>query len=162
MALLRARCEMAAGRCDEGKRHYREARAAWARDNDKTGNVTDASLDADAETMARSTCKSAQAGGAQPQMGAIAALQKIMQAQAAHDVDGCVGAGHSLERLAATGDPVAKQAATGGLRAAAMCAADGGRCDDARGLWRSYMAGFMPGVDAEAAFKQNVAACAKR
>ena len=164
--MLRARCEMRAGRCAEGKKHYREAKAARTRQHDRTGLHTDATLDAEAEQMARQQCPSAAAGGVSGQSGAIALLQKIVHAQGAKDVPACIEHGRALEKIVAAGsesDPVVKQAA-GGLRAAALCAADGGKCAEAKQLWVSFSKGFFgKAADAsmiEGGWRENVRACA--
>jgi hypothetical protein len=165
---LRARCEMRAGRCDEGKKHFREARAAWHREFDRTGLTTDATLDAEAEQMARSTCPSAATGGVPPQMATIALLQKIMHASASKDAAACVTHGKAMLALAsapgADADPMVKQGAAGGLRTAAICAGDGGKCADARALWGGFAKAFdgSTGAEADASFKENVKSCSKK
>jgi hypothetical protein len=166
VGMLRGKCEMRSGKCDEGKKHYREAKAAWTRQFDKSGLANDASLDAEAETMARQFCPSAAAGGVSAQMGSIQLLQKIMQAQMSKDTAACIKHGDELGKLVASSgdaDPTVKQAA-GGLRAAAMCAGDGGKCADAKRLWTGFSKGFF-GKDVAASmidsgFKENVKACA--
>lgn len=164
--MLRAKCEMRAGKCAEGKKHYREAKAAWTRQFDKTGLQTDATLDAEAEQMGRQFCPSAAAGGVSAESAALTLLQKVVQAQGAKDTAGCIRHGKELEKVVAAGadgDPMLKQAA-GGLRAAAMCAADGGKCAEAKQLWASFSKGFF-GKNADkdlidSGFRENVKACA--
>lgn len=164
---LRGKCEMRSGKCDEGKKHYREARAAWHREFDKTGNATDAAIDGEAEQMSKQMCPSAAGGGQSSQMATIGLLQKIMQSAAAKDGPGCIANGKALAAAAAAPgadkDPMVKQAATGGLRAAAMCAADAGKCDDAKVLWRGFAKAFNgeTGAAADASFKENVKSCKK-
>ena len=61
-------------------------------------------------------------------------------------------------------DPMAK-AAAGGLRTAAICAGDGGKCVEAKRLWKAFSDAFTPGADQkfiDSGFKENVPACAKK
>lgn len=162
--LVRARCEMRSGKCDEGKRHYREAKAAWSRQFDTSGLTNDASLDAEAEQMARQWCPSAAGGGVSVQAGAVGHLQKIMQAASAKDTDACVRHGRELAKIVSAGanDPVAKQASAG-LQSAAECAAAGGRCAEAKELYAGFVKGFFGNADpafAESAFRTKFPSCA--
>lgn len=164
LGMLRARCEMRAGKCDEGKAHYRESKAAWARQFDRSGQTTDASIKAEAEEMGKANCPSAAAGGVPLQGGAIAALQKIMQASAAGDGAACVREGQSLGKIldASPNDPFAKQAAAG-LKAAAVCAGKAGKCADAKKLYQGFAKGFFGDASmADAGFKNDVPECAKK
>jgi hypothetical protein len=163
--MLRAKCEMRAGKCDEGKKHYREAKAAWTRQFDRTGLQNDATLDAEAGEVAKQWCPSSAAGGVSVQQGAIGLLQKIVQAQGAKDAQACIDNGRALAKLVAAGaasDPSVKQA-SGGLQAAAQCAADGGRCGEAKELYVTFVKAFFGNADprfADAAFQQKFPACA--
>jgi hypothetical protein len=164
--LVRARCEMRSGKCDEGKRHYREAKAAWARQFDKAGLTNDASLDAEAEQTARQWCPTAAGGGASVQAGAMSRLQAIVQASAAKDGAACVQHGRELAKLVAAGanDPVAKQASAG-LQTAAECAAASGRCAEAKELYAAFTKAFFGNADpafAESAFRGKFPACAAK
>ncbi len=162
--MLRGKCEMRAGRCDEGKKHYREAKAAWTRAFDKIGLQTDATLDAEAEQVALQLCPSAAGGGVSVQMAAIALLQKIVQAQGARDVASCIQHGKELEKLVAGGaatDPDDKRAAAG-LRASAICAADGGKCAEGKQLWTAFSKHFFEKADAQtvtSSWRENVKSC---
>lgn len=164
LGMLRARCEMRSGKCEEGKAHYRESKAAWARQFDRTGLTTDASIKAESEEMGRANCPSAAAGGAPLQMGAIQSLQKIMQAKAAGDSAVCVREGQSLQKMveSAPGDPFAKQAAAG-LKMAAECAGKAGKCTEARAFYTAFTRGFFGDTRmADAGFKSDVPECAKK
>jgi hypothetical protein len=163
LGMLRARCEMRAGKCEDGKAHYRESKAAWARQFDRTGLTTDATIQAESEEMARANCPSAAAGGVPLQVGAISALQKILQASAAGDSATCLREGQSLDKMlsASPNDPFSKQAAAG-LKAAAVCAGKVGKCPEARALYRSFSRSFFGDESlADAGFKSDVPSCAK-
>lgn len=170
VGMLRGKCEMRAGKCEEGKKHYKEAKSAWARDMQKQmGNAgatvaTDASIGAEAEGMARQYCPSAAAGGAPPAMAMMSSLQGIQLAAASKDGAACVKEGNALAQALKTNaaDPMAK-AAAGGLRTAAVCAGDAGKCADAKLLWKAFSEAFTPGADkafVDSGFKENVPACA--
>lgn len=163
LGMLRARCEMRSGKCDEGKAHYKESKAAWARQFDKTGLTTDASIAHEADEMAKANCPSAAAGGASLQGGGITALQKIMQASAAKDTATCLKTGQELAKIveASAGDMFGKQAAAG-LKIAAQCAGKGGKCAEAKKLYEAYTKGFFGDTSmAEAGFKSDVPECKK-
>jgi hypothetical protein len=129
--MLRGRCEMRAGQCDVGKQHWRAARAAWERSMNMP-NVTDASLDGETATTAQQWCASAATGGTSAPMQMTTLFQSIMQAAATKDGATCVAQGTALDKASqvpgATNDLLMKQAATSGLRAAALCAAAAGDC----------------------------------
>jgi hypothetical protein len=105
---LRARCEMRAGRCDEGKAHFREARRAWYRDNNPTGLASDATVEHEVEQLAMNECPSAGGGGKSGQNRALELTQKVMQASMRKDTNACVEHGNELDRLgwAAAGGPM--------------------------------------------------------
>ncbi|MFT3772723.1 MAG: hypothetical protein QM820_45620 [Minicystis sp.] len=163
--MLRGRCEMRAGKCDEGKKHFREALGAWTRANDKTGLANDATLDFQADQMAKSKCPAPGAGGVSNETNIIGIMQKIMVAAASKDTATCIAQGKALEKAAsnkgAADDPALKMGGVGGLRAAANCAAAGGKCAEAKELWRSHQKLFDGGsaADADASFAINVPAC---
>lgn len=167
--MVRAKCEMRAGRCDEGKKHYKEAKAAWSRQMDKQGGntgTTDASLAAEADQMATQYCASAANGGVSAGQSLLTALQGVQRAAAAKDGAACVKEGKALAAAisANASDPMAK-AAAGALRTAAICAGEAGKCADAKPLWAAFSKGFFgPSADAksiDAGFRENVKPCAK-
>ena len=166
LGMLRARCEMRSGKCEEGKKHYRESKAAWARQFDQTGLTTDASIAAEADEMAKSNCSGGAAtGGLPPQMAAVGLLQKILQANATGDSASCVRLGQDLQKvIEASGptDPIAKQASAG-LKSAATCAGKAGKCTEAKALNAAYVKVFFGDSRmAESAFKSDVPDCAKK
>jgi hypothetical protein len=163
--MLRGRCQMRAGQCDVGKQTWRAARAAWERAMSMP-NVTDASLDGETAQAAQQWCASAATGGTSATMQMTTLFQSIMQAAAAKDGATCVAQGTALDKASqvpgATSDLLMKQAATSGLRAAALCAAAAGDCAHAKDLWRSYtrnLFGHASDAEVDAGFKQNVAGC---
>ena len=60
---LRAKCEMRAGNCEEGKEHFRQARRAWYRDHNPTGLASDATIEHEVQQLAMQECPSAGGGG---------------------------------------------------------------------------------------------------
>lgn len=169
--LVRSRCEMRAGQCEAGKKHYKEAKSAWARGMQaRMGNsgatvATDASIAAEAETMGLQYCPSAATGGAPPTMAMITALSSIQRAAAAKDAAACIKEGDDLGRILrkSAADPMARTAA-GGVRTAAICAGEAGKCVEARRLWLVFSEVFLPGSEKafiDSSFKENVPTCAK-
>jgi hypothetical protein len=161
---LRARCEMRAGKCEEGKGHYREARRAWHRDNNPTGLASDATVEHEVEQLAAAECATKEGGGMSVQNSALGLLQAIMQASMRNDADACVEHGRALAKLVDKGgsDPRADQMGWAGLQRAAECAAAGGRCAEAKPLYLEAVKRMDPGMTdafARSAWEQNVAAC---
>lgn len=166
--ILRAKCEMRAGKCDDGKKHYKEAKSAWTKQMEKGGaktNATDASVAAEADEMAKQFCPSAGTGGAPAGQALLTSVQKIQQAAAAKDAATCIKEAAALEKAAAAsgGDMMSRMAAMGGLRAAAVCAGEGKKCADAERLFKASVAaqGITDPQMVKAAFKDAVPACAK-
>lgn len=163
---LRARCEMRAGRCDEGKAHFREARKAWYRDNNPTGLASDATVEHEVGQLAAQECATAAGGGKSPQNGALELTQQIMQASMQNDAAACVRHGRELHRLATSPstDPTFQRVAAAGLQHASTCAAKGGLCQDARQFYMTFAKLFMQADEAFAAsaFEQNVPSCKGR
>lgn len=162
--MLRGRCEMRMGQCEEGKKHFREALAAWTRQNDKTGLQTDQALDFQAEQMAKRTCPAPGAGGVSNETNVISIMQKILVAAASKDAALCVSQGQALEKAVANkgvvDDPRLKMGGVGGLRAAAICAGAGGKCAEAKALWKTHVRLLM-GSEAgwEVNFEPSVPNC---
>lgn len=163
--MVRAKCEMRAGKCAEGKKRFRAAMASWTRQNDRSGLSNDATLDAQAEQMAKSKCPAPGAGGVSNETNVLTIMQKVMQAAAAKDVPGCISSGNALEKAmnvpGAADQPALKMGGVGGMRQAAMCAADGGKCAEAKGFWRVHtkLLTGQGAADADASFAINVPAC---
>ena len=161
---LRARCAMRAGKCEEGKNHYREARRAWYRDHNPTGLASDATVEYEVTQLAAAECATKAGGGKSVQNSALGLLQQIMLASVAGDADACVSQGQALHALVKKGggDPRADHMAWAGLQKAAQCAAAGGRCQEAKPLYLESVRGMDPGISddfAESAWEQNVPAC---
>jgi len=163
---LRARCEMRAGRCDEGKAHYAEARRAWHRDNNPTGLASDATVEHEVDQLAMQECPSAGGGGKSGQNRALELTQKVMQASMRKDTNACVEHGNELDRLASqpTTDPTLQRLAAAGLQQAARCAGAGGRCVEAKKFYFTFAKLFMNANDdmAASAFEQNIPSCRGR
>lgn len=161
---LRARCEMRAGRCEEGKAHYAEARRIWYRQNDKAGLANDATITHEVEKVALAECATKQGGGKSVQNAGIDLLQKIMIASVQKDAEACLKHGRALKAQinAKTSDSRADHMAWAGLSKAAMCAAEGGKCAEAKPLYLESVERMSPGMTPaflESAWEQNVPSC---
>lgn len=157
---LRARCEMRAGMCDQGKAHYREARRAWYRTYDKTGLASDAVIENDVEQMAKRECATAAGGGKSLPNSTIDIVQQIAMADQRGDTDACIAGGRALQKLAA--DAAGNHLVAAGLSRAASCAAKGGKCAAAKPFYITSVRLLSPDLDAataESAFALNVKEC---
>jgi len=143
---LRARCEMRAGRCEEGKGHFREARRAWYREHNPTGLASDATVEHEVSQLAQAECATSGGGGKSVQNSALGLLQKIMLASQRKDAAACVEHGRALQRLVKMGaaDGRASHMAWAGLQKAALCAAEGGRCTEAKPLYAAFVRRMDP------------------
>ncbi|MCA9620785.1 MAG: hypothetical protein KC731_17295 [Myxococcales bacterium] len=156
---LRARCAMRAGRCDEGKKLFRESRRAFYRDNNPTGLASDATIDMEVEQMAQQECSTASGGGKSVMNNALGLTQQIMQAGMQNDAGRCIELGRELKKaLNASKDPMSNQMASAGLQQAARCAAAGGRCAETKELYAAFAKAFLnlDGPDVDSAFEQNI------
>ncbi len=159
---LRARCEMRAGKCDDGKKHYREARVAFHKQHDATGLVTDATIDQEVARMAERTCPTKGQRASTSQL-TIAATQKILIASQTGDLKTCIREGEQLAKLPPAAEPVVRNTMSAAIRKASECAAKAKQCDVAKRLWRRHYKLFLSNsatdADADRAFKTNVPGC---
>lgn len=158
---LRARCEMRADRCEDGKAHYREARRAWYRAHKPTV-ADDATIEDEVTMMAKQECPPA-GGSAKPLPDATMELvQKIGVADQQGDASACVEHGRALKKLAQGTEGTGNHLAAAGLSRASTCAARDGHCTDARSLYLASLRHLTPNLAddaAESAWKLHAKEC---
>lgn len=123
---LRANCEMRAGKCENGKRRFRQAMAAVPSNK----NLSEKELDTIVDTQARLRCSSAN--------NPTPYLAQIGQASSQRDAASCQSAATALEAMLPnlSGTPIQGEKATAlaGLSMAVTCLARGGKCAEADAL----------------------------
>lgn len=164
---LRARCEMRSGDCEAGKEHFRQARRAFYRRIAQAGGAVPgmgsaAAIEAEAEQMASRECTTEAGGGRSAMNATLSLTQKIMVAAGRGDAEACVAHGQALSTLVEDTPPAhgaPSMQAAGGLGLAADCAAEGGKCTEAKALYahKLKLMGIESGVDE--AFALNVEGC---
>jgi hypothetical protein len=148
---LRAHCEMAAGRCDDGKKRLFSLLVA----RDKERKQSDEQRNAVVTSSVGMYCAR---GSDAPQSLQLMIAQSYTLMQE-NDSGKCVARGNDIAAALArtpNADPMLKKQAGAILLMAASCAGKGGRCDDARKLFDAGVVHTGPGD-----FHAQVPACKK-
>ncbi len=128
--LTRAVCEMRGGKCDIGKKRYREGMRA------QMPTAGDVMIEQFVSTAAATNCTS---GTSSPDDMALKANQAVMKAQYDKDYATCIASGHqlvlALRKASATSRTMFQMTIQ---KAARECAIPAGRCADARTLIAGY------------------------
>lgn len=157
-----ARCEMGAGRCDAGRKRYR--------DHLKTDpRVPSISIDAMVRTVTARTCPEDQLDQTEK---VVLVQSALVDAWSTGDADTCLARARQLVAMIPTlpsrdgNDEAALNTALGGVQTASACLAKAGRCAEGRALHRDYyrlapyFAALKPAVG-DATFDANHPACAR-
>jgi hypothetical protein len=137
MDMLRATCEMQAGKCEDGKKRYRKfmEQAATGR------RFTAEELDRAATSQASQYC----AGKLTPTEAAKKAGSAIHESMDAGDVAGCIRHGNTLVESVPkmpkkqVNEERDRSFAISAINTAAVCTAKLGNCKEAKRLYRSYV-----------------------
>ncbi|MDD5309212.1 MAG: hypothetical protein PHU25_18010 [Deltaproteobacteria bacterium] len=153
-----ALCSMRAGKCDEGRKMFRE----YLKNEDKQHKMTDNQITVSVDTLAKSKCPVAQ----QKDMSgkAQALMVQLQEAQGRSDPQGCIAAGKEAEKIVRTARSASVQEKNT-MNAVAMmtaqCLAQLERCKDAREWWDRYydlqFTGTMPAAEVKSAAAQTFA-----
>ena len=157
---VRARCEMAGGRCAEGRKRYRSFT-----ENDP--RVPRLSVDAMVRTVVSQTCPLDQL---EPNERTVALQNVVQDAWGKGDADACLAAAPALIALFPTladhngGDEMARNTVLMTIELASTCAGKAGRCAEGRALNREYyrLAPFFAGMtpaDADRGYLRTAPTC---
>ena len=164
---VRAQCEMKAGKCEDGKKRYRQ----WLLKTPATAKLTGPQIDRAVSQQGSQHCISVQQG---PEDVAKRAPPAIHKAMDAGDTGSCIReANDLLEALPKLPQRDINEErfyamSVGGLNTAALCAARGGNCKEARRLytefakktWGKAYKGTQLKTALDAAFKGQFSQCA--
>jgi hypothetical protein len=154
-----AMCKMRAGKCDEGKKLMRQ----YLANMDEQHKMTDAQLDLQVDTMAKSKCP---ASAQKDLAGKTTALMtQVQEQQQKGDAAGCKATAEEAKKLIAKEKPAdvnQKNMLNAVVMMAAQCLAQLENCKGAKKLWFEYydlqFKGTMPDADLKSAAEQTFAA----
>jgi hypothetical protein len=154
-----AMCKMRAGKCDEGKKLLRQ----YLANEDAQHKVTDAQLDLQVDTMAKSKCPAS----AQKDIAgkATALMTQVQEQQQKSDAAGCKATAEEAKALLEKEKPKDAQQRTtlnSVVMMAAQCLAALEQCKGAKKLWLEYydlqFVGTMSPAEIKSAAEQTFAA----
>lgn len=154
-----ALCTMRAGKCEQGKKMYRQ----YLANQDEQHRLTDAQLDLSVESMAKSKCPAS----SQKDLGGktTALMTQISEQQQKGDAAGCKATAEEAKKIIAKEKPTdvnQKNMLNSVVMMAAQCLAQLENCKGARKLWFEYydlqFKGTMPEADLKSAAEQTFAA----
>jgi hypothetical protein len=153
-----ALCKMRAGKCEEGKKMFRE----YLKNEDKQRKTTDEQITLSVDTLAKGKCPVAQQKDAAGKASAL--MVQIQEAQGRSDPEGCKAAGKEAERISRasrSGSVQEKNTLNAVVMMAAQCLAQLERCKEAREWWDRYydlqFTGTMPAAEVKSAAAQTFA-----